>query len=154
MPPAARSYGRVQPSSDPGRTDKGSSSKKRFSSGRLPDGPHRLQPLRPPAESLICFPFQGILFARGPTDFRTKLLTRSQLMFTFGARKPRSQEFKLTSPQRLNSRTTASAVRRPPPFSPKSLITRSISPTILTLRLGLSYSFQTESAILSGTALP
>src|SRR5271165_395594 len=101
MPPAARSYGRVQPSSDPGRTDKGSSSKKRFSSGRLPDDPHRLQPLRLRAKSLICFPFQGILFARGPTDFRTKLLIRSQLMITFGARKPRSQELKKSRIQEL-----------------------------------------------------
>src|SRR3974390_2065277 len=75
--------------------DKGSSSKKRFSFGRLPDGPHHLEPLRRHAKILIRVLAQGILSATEPRGFQTKFLTRSQLMFTFGAEKPRSQEFKL-----------------------------------------------------------
>src|SRR5206468_2792637 len=69
-------------------------SKKRFSYGIRPDSLHHLRLLRLRAGILVCFPARGILSATVPRDFQTKLLTRSQRRFTFGAEKPISQELK------------------------------------------------------------
>jgi hypothetical protein len=51
-----------------------------------------------------------------------------------------------------NSCNTASAARRPAPFPPRILITRSISLTMAALRAGSLYNCQTASAIRAGTA--